>query len=339
MQLKHQTSGLLLVCFLLFLATSVSCNRAERSEQQVGSKQKEGTVGSGKLSSGSGIANELNLDEFKDDTKPPADRQEGGQQDPADQDEPPSYLLPSQEEEPKPHTIEIPSTWKRLSKKHEIWVDKDAKEVIVAGEVCLNQGPLEMFICPQATKEHESVIAANALSSEVHGALLFLGADPGKACSWDPEYRPAYGPRIEITLKWRDEESKKVMSQSAREWIRDVNTKKPLGQDWVFGGSEFWEDPDTKEQVYYGDSGEMICLSNFSTATIDLNVESSNANAGLLFEAFTENIPPVGTKVYAIIQPGERIEPAQKTDASKDEEKTEASEENQKTEATKKGDK
>jgi hypothetical protein len=172
-----------------------------------------------------------------------------------------------------------------------------------------------MFICPEATKEHESVISANALSSELHGALIFLGADPGKAASWNPEYRPAYGPKIEITLKWRDEETKKVVSESARQWIRNVNTKKPLAVDWVFGGSQFWEDPDTKEQVYYGDSGEMVCLSNFSTATIDLNVESSNANAGLLFEAFTENIPPLGTKVYAIIKPGERIEPAKQPES------------------------
>jgi hypothetical protein len=29
----------------------------------------------------------------------------------------------------------------------------------------------------------------------------------------------------------------------------------------------------------------------------------------LLFEAFEENIPPLETKVYAILKPGKRIEP------------------------------
>ena len=66
--------------------------------------------------------------------------------------------------EPEKQTIEIPATWKRLGKKEEIWIDTKAKEVIIAGIVCLDQGPLEMFICPEGTKEHESVISANALS-------------------------------------------------------------------------------------------------------------------------------------------------------------------------------
>lgn len=220
--------------------------------------------------------------------------------------------------EPEKQTIEIPTTWKRLGKKEEIWIDPIAKEVIIAGRVCLNQGPLEMFICPQHTKEHESVISANATALQVHLALTALGTDPGKATSWDPEYRAAYGPTIQVTLKWQDKDTKKTKTILANQWIRDVKTRKAMDHLWVFGGSQFWEDPDTKEQVYYGDSGELICLSNFSTATIDLNVESSQSNAGLLFEAFTENIPPLGTKVYAIIKPGKRIEPVKQPAKQKD---------------------
>ena len=204
-------------------------------------------------------------------------------------------------------TIDIPTDWTRLSKEEEIWIDAKKKEVIIAGSVCFNQGPLEMFICPRGTKEHESVIAANALSRQVHAALVAIGADHGKPCSWDPEYRPAHGPSIKVTLIWVDDTGKQI-KMPAEKWIRNSITKKQLDQDWVFGGSQFWTDPDTGRQVYFGDSGELICLSNFSTATIDLAVESSQSNDGLLFEAFTENIPSVGTKVYAIIKPGKIIE-------------------------------
>ena len=213
-------------------------------------------------------------------------------------------------------TIEIPKSWKRLGKEDEIWIDTQAKEVIIAGHVCLTQGGLEMFICPEGTKEHESVIAAHAQSHQVHASLIKLDAGPGKSTSWDPEYRAAYGPSIDVTLKWQDAESKQMKTMPAKDWIRNFKTKKAMTETWVFGGSEFWKDPDTGEQIYYGDSGEMICLSNFSTATIDVNVESSQANAGLLYEAFTENIPPVGTKVYAIIKPGKRIEPEKKKEPS-----------------------
>ncbi|MDB4357175.1 YdjY domain-containing protein [Mariniblastus sp.] len=219
----------------------------------------------------------------------------------------------TQEPAPNPpeeiQTIDIPKTWKRLGKKEEIWIDVDSKEVIFAGHVCLNAGALEMFICPEQTKEHESVISAHATALQVHLALVALGANPGKATSWDPEYRAAYGPTIEITLKWKDPDTGKTKTTSAKQWIRNVKTKKAMEQAWVFGGSQFWNDPNSKKQVYYGDAGELICLSNFSTATIDLNIQSSQSNEGLLFEAFEENIPPLETKVYAIVKPGKRIEP------------------------------
>ena len=178
-----------------------------------------------------------------------------------------------------------------------------------AGHICLTAGQLEMFICPEGTKEHESVISSSALASEIHMALLLLDCKPGKASSWNPVYRPAHGPTIDATVTWRDEKSGKTKSTDAKQWIRDVDTQKAMAQRWIFGGSEFWTDPDTGEEVYYGDSGELICLSNFSTATIDVDVKSSQANDGLLFEAFTENIPPVGTKVYTILKPGEIVKP------------------------------
>ena len=50
-------------------------------------------------------------------------------------------------------------------------------------------------------------------------------------------------------------------------------------------------------------SGEIVCVSNFPTAMIDLPVESSSENARLGFEAATENIPAKGTPVRVILIP------------------------------------
>jgi hypothetical protein len=47
----------------------------------------------------------------------------------------------------------------------------------------------------------------------------------------------------------------------------------------------------------------LICLSNFPTAMLDLPIESSQANAELMFEALTDNIPPKGTKVRMVLIP------------------------------------
>jgi hypothetical protein len=51
------------------------------------------------------------------------------------------------------------------------------------------------------------------------------------------------------------------------------------------------------------DSGEMICVANFTTAMMDLPIESSQSREGLIFEAFTENIPPIRTKVRLVLKP------------------------------------
>lgn len=277
---------------LIFWSASVGCDDLDNVNGQSGETESKSTA---QIADGDEV--DLREETAQQDTKQVTDSSSSDQNDRQNQ------------------TIEIPDSWKRIGKEEEIWIDTKAKEVIIAGHVCLNQGPLEMFICPEHTKEHESVIAAHATALQVHLALTALGFDPGSATSWDPEYRAAYGPTIKVTLKWQDRESKTTKTALANQWIRDVKTEKAMEHLWVFGGSQFWEDPDTDERIYYGDSGELICLSNFSTATIDVNVESSQSNDGLLFEAFTENIPPVGTKVYAIIKPGKRIEPKKKADS------------------------
>lgn len=228
-------------------------------------------------------------------------------------DDEPQEPAPNPLENP---TIEIPEHWAHLFPEKEVWADTKNKQVIIGGQIVLSRGPLEMFICPGGSgKEHESIIAANALSSEVHAALMAIDCQPGKSASWNPTYVPAHGPQIEVEIKWRDKDSNEVKSMSARDWIRNVQTKKRMAADFVFGGSLMYKDPDSGQNYYMGDSGELICLSNFSTATIDINVPSSQDNFDLLFEAFHENIPPLGTHVYAFLKPGKMIEKAAETKA------------------------
>lgn len=66
---------------------------------------------------------------------------------------------------------------------------------------------------------------------------------------------------------------------------------------WVFAGSGFYTDPDTGKKTYLAEDGDLICVANFSGATLDLALESSAGNEGLLFEAYTERIPPKETPV------------------------------------------
>lgn len=188
----------------------------------------------------------------------------------------------------------------RLSPTEEIWVDAKQKRVVVGGTVCLREGFLEMFACPRGTKEHESVVSVNAKAFQVHTALLAINARVGSPVRYEPVYRSATGSIIRIEVVWHDETGK-VFRRDARQMVRDGKTKKPMQLDWVFAGSGFWEDTKTGEKFYQAEGGELVCVSNFPTATLDLPVESSRDNASLLYEAATEQIPARGTPVLLVL--------------------------------------
>ena len=107
---------------------------------------------------------------------------------------------------------------------------------------------------------------------------------------------------IRITLVY--EKDGKKQTGPAQNWIRDTKSGKALTHDWVFAGSRFVPDPLDKEKppIYLANEGDVICVSNFESALLDLPVESSKQNAEVQFEAFTENIPPDGTKVAVCLE-------------------------------------
>ena len=195
-----------------------------------------------------------------------------------------------------------PPELKRLSQTGEIWLDTKRKAVVIDGQVCLREGNLEMFACPKESKEHESVVSLNCLPQDAHAGLLAAGAKPGKPVRFDPKYEPASGDVIDVFVLWRDEQGKKRQAK-AQEWVKNIKTEKALAYDWVFAGSGFWKDEDTGKEHYQANGGDFICVSNFPSAMLDLPIESSMANGELMFHAFTENIPPKGTKVRVVLIP------------------------------------
>lgn len=190
---------------------------------------------------------------------------------------------------------------KRLHPKHSIWIDVKRKIVVVDGEIAMREGPLEMFACPKGTKEHESIIAVHCDGVTIHAGLIAVGALAGHPVRFDPRYEPATGTAIEILILWQDDKGRHKVR--AQEWVYDAATEKALEHDWVFGGSGLWTDETTGKKYYHADAGDLICVSNFATAMLDLPIESSQANDGLLYSAFTENIPPRGTKVRLVLCP------------------------------------
>jgi hypothetical protein len=196
-------------------------------------------------------------------------------------------------------------TAKRIEVGKNVWFEKDGEQrrVLIQSLVCRRTGLLEQFMCRRMTKEHEAILSANCDARDIHKALLLTGAEPGSPVRFQPKFAPASGQTIKVFVEYQDKGKTKRMT--AQEWVRNARTQKQMDLDWVFAGSMLRPDPfDPKApQLYLANDGDVICLSNFETALLDLPISSTSDNDQLDFEAFTERIPPLETPVTIILEP------------------------------------
>jgi hypothetical protein len=179
----------------------------------------------------------------------------------------------------------------------------DVRRVRVAAEVVFREGALEMLMCRKNTKEHESVLHCDIDARELHTALLLTGAKPGSPVKYEPKYTPASGTTIKVTLEYQKDG--KTVTVPGQDWVRDAKTRKSMPHSWVFAGSVFYPNPDDPKAppLYAANGGDVICVSNFPDAMLDLPVNSPQEDADRLYEAFTDRIPPLGTAVTIILEP------------------------------------
>ncbi len=229
--------------------------------------------------------------------------------------------------------FEKPENLVRLDKEMAIWVDKDKKNVVLQGWVCQTRAPLEFFMCTgrgiirlnpydgeegmpdqilqfMGAKTHEAVLCVDVRPSIIHAGLLAIGAKPGEPVSFQPEFKPATGEEIDIRVRWKDADGK-IVEKRAQELVRDAATGDEMDIPWVFAGSFFYTDEEDTAQppkrFYAADSeGEIIGVSNFPSAMLDVPKASSDSNAELIFQANQDTLPERGTPVTILMRVHEK---------------------------------
>ena len=189
-------------------------------------------------------------------------------------------------------------------------IEGEQRRVLVESYVCLRKGQLEQFLTRKRTKEHEAILAADVDARKIHEALILAKAEPGAPVRFfDPvkreaKYEPAHGTVIKVSVQYKDEQGQ-TRRHPAQQWIRSFKTLKDLEHDFVFAGSHLISDPadKTRPPFYVANDGDVICVSNFETAMLDLPIKSPKDNDDLAFEAHTERIPPLETRVLVILEP------------------------------------
>jgi hypothetical protein len=187
--------------------------------------------------------------------------------------------------------------WKALGK--DIWFDAKSKRVVLRARVALQDGILEHLV--SKGKEHESVLATDAPARMIHAGLLLSGATPGHPVKFQPAFEPPTGDAIAIEVEW--EQAGKTQKADARDWVKDFGTGKALAHDWVFAGSELFEDPRTKQMIYAADDGDLITVANFPGSILDLPFRSSASDANRDYASNPEKVPPRGTPVTIYLKP------------------------------------
>lgn len=234
-----------------------------------------------------------------------------------------STLAPARQEpkaEPKPEALpEFPkldpkNTIQHLNPEKTIYAElvpdgdkKKVKRIGLVSEVCLREGPLEVFLCKKGTKEHESIVRVNADAQFIHLALETAGAVAGKPTQFidpkteEPKWAAATGSKINVTVHYTRDG--KTYTHPAQDWIWDHKKKAALPHGWVFAGSVTITDPDNGREFYGANSGDIISISNFPFSMLEIPVEISKDDAFLTYEAKTEKIPPLFSKVWVILEP------------------------------------
>ena len=183
-------------------------------------------------------------------------------------------------------------------------IEGKTRRVIIDAYVVLRQGMLEQLLCRRGTKEHEAILAADIDARDVHRALLVAGAKPGSVMRYTPEFQPPKGSVVHVTLQYTGKDGRTV-STRAQDWVRDIKPHQALPYDWVFAGSFMRENPLDKNgpPLYGANGGDVICVSNFEDAMLDLPVASTSDNSELEYEAWTDRIPLPLTRVSIILEP------------------------------------
>ena len=182
----------------------------------------------------------------------------------------------------------------------------DAGVVTLPGWITLEEGWLEVAVCRQGTREHESVVATTARPSIVHAALLLAGLEPGRPARYRPDgtFEPASGDSVEISIRFEAGEPA-AGEMPLGDAILDERGDESV--DWLFAGSTVHPNPPSlgPGEYYAADyAGTIVGLTTFGDEVVAAR-EARSPEIGIdpaVWKVRPGVLPPIGTPVTVIIR-------------------------------------
>lgn len=181
----------------------------------------------------------------------------------------------------------------------EVMIDAASRELRFAGRVNMATGLIEVLVCTETGKLHESVLVTRARPMHLHLGLVLLGLKDGSNPGWYVPENPAYrtpgwdrdaGDQVKVYVTWETSEGRREVR--LEQMLVDIRTGEPLPDTgWVFTGS--YVDP---QGIYMADEvGSLMTNFHDRSAVLDLPLEDGQVDDFLY--ANSEIIPPPGTEV------------------------------------------
>ena len=187
-----------------------------------------------------------------------------------------------------------------------VWPQK----VEIRAVVCLDAGWLEQIACSPGTREHEALVVVEIRPSDVHGALLSAGFEPGSPGRWTDEGGvvtaiPPTGDRLRIEVRYQRDS--RTVEEPIGAWMIGSIHGQPFPEaHWVFAGSAFADNPEWMGpgEHYVADlSGSVIGLVTFGDEVIGFETVMADQEAvePMQWKVNTAHVPPIGTPVTLIL--------------------------------------
>ncbi|MDR3401671.1 MAG: YdjY domain-containing protein [Chthoniobacter sp.] len=186
----------------------------------------------------------------------------------------------------------------------QIRLDQKARTVTFPGVLNMNEGNLEYLLVTEQGNTHESLLVSDVSPSDLHFAMLLLGAKgAGKQTGDLPPAQidakflktapKLKGDSINITVRWKAGDTEKVTP--VEDWMINTETKKPVERGpWIYNGSMF-NDGHFLAQV----EGAHAALVTYPAALIN-NPRKGNDN-DQIWTVNTKAVPAVKTPVEIVI--------------------------------------
>ncbi|MBC7782908.1 MAG: hypothetical protein H7144_03635 [Burkholderiales bacterium] len=161
--------------------------------------------------------------------------------------------------------------------------------------------PIEFFVTPfNSGKDYEAICATEAVPSDVHKALEFIGLVPGRPVNFNTNHHWPRGPRVVMTFGVGDADIR------AEDMLVDPQTSKPLARTGlVFAGSYTRTDPSGVKRYAADEADSRTIASNYNdpAAVLDIPVRAPQSAIYGSRRPNPEHAPKLGELIRISLAP------------------------------------